>query len=660
MKNTSFLQRKFLRGTLLFLSELGALALFSAPSTIITLMLLAVLALTLFTGLVNWKEPVKKFQFHFSTLLLTLGFGAAGFLIFPENMAYFHPMTRLAETLSIPYLVNARILAGAFVLLGFYAFYRLAAWMEENLCRVLNLPMCREDAFPLSNLIFPLSALGFFLLEPDFSPVLTASLTVGTAFALIIALHGPEFLSFTQTVRGTRRVLAAFTALGIAMFRTRQADLGVFGFAAGVLSLPFLYLCLVAFYGWLDRTFASLHTFQGIEKQEKVFYLCLFLAAALFAAVVFFRTDAFYGTPYAFDVIYTADSPKLVKENAFLALRHQENDLRQPVFAVFAAPFAGLPYLLSRFLPLSSVVHPLLLDFSQIGLLLLTNFLLARILDLDTKGRMLFMALTSVSYPVLLFLLMMEQYIVVYFYLILCIYLILNKKEQAELSLAAAGGTLLTSLILAPFLGTHHPVKEFKSWYQEMLRLMLTFLCLILFFGRLDILLNAPSQILLMLQFSGQELTVFQKLTQYSGFFSQCLLAPAAGVDLTAMGHASWQMLIPTGFSVLGLTVLALSLISFLVNRKDPACKAAFLWLIFSFAILFLLGWGTKENGLVLYTLYFGWAVWVLLMKLFQHLHERIPHFLPIAGILTLLIFLAVNLPALWQLLSFAFSYYPI
>ena len=119
-------------------------------------------------------------------------------------------------------------------------------------------------------------------------------------------------------------------------------------------------------------------------------------------------------------------------------------------------------------------------------------------------------------------------------------------------------------------------------------------------------------------------------------------------------------MLIPTGFSVLGLTVLALSLISFLVNRKDPACKAAFLWLIFSFAILFLLGWGTQENGLVLYTLYFGWAVWVLLMKLFQRLHERIPHFLSIAGILILVVFLAVNLPALWQLLSFAFSYYPI
>ena len=660
MKNTSFLQRKFLRGALLFLSELGALALFSAPSTIITLMLLAVLALTLFTGLVTWKEPVQKSRFHVSTFLLALGFGSAGFLVFPENMAYVHSMTKIAEILSIPYLVNARIFAGAFGLLGFYAFYRLAAWIEENLCRVLSLPMCREDAFPLSNLIFPLSALGFFLLEPEFHPALAASAMVGITMALVIALHSPEFLSFTQTVWGTRRVLAAFTALGIAMFRTRLADLSVFGFAAGVLSLPFLYLCLVAFYGWLDRIFESLHTFQGIGKQEKIFYLCLFLAAALFAALVFFRTDAFYGTPYEFDVIYTADSPKLVKENAFLALRHQENDLRQPVFAVFAAPFSGLPYLLSRFLPLSSVLRPLLLDFSQIGLLLLTNFLLARILNLDSRKRMLFMALTSVSYPVLLFLLMMEQYIVVYFYLILCIYLILEKRGQAELSLSAAGGTLLTSLILAPFLGEHHPVREFKDWYLEMLRLMLTFLCLILFFGRLDILLNAPSQILLMLQFSGQKLSVLQKLHQYSGFFRQCLLAPAAGADLAAMGHASWQLLIPTGFSVFGLVILILALAGYFVNRKDPACKAAFLWLIFSFAILFLLGWGTKENGLVLYTLYFGWAVWVLLIRLFQRLHERIPHFLPIAGIFTLVIFLAVNLPALWQLLSFAFSYYPI
>ena len=347
MNKLPFLQSKLLRGTLLTLSELGALALFAAPSSLIFLILLALLGLTLFTGAINWKEPVKKTEFHLSTFLLALSFAAAGFLVFPENMAYTHHMTQVAETLHISYLLNARILAGVFALLGFYAYYRLAAWMEGNLCRILHFPQKRKEPFPLSNLIFPLSALGFFLLEPDMDSVLMASLTVGTVFALVFALHSPEFLSFSQSVRRSRRILSALTAAGIALFRTRQADLGVFGIAAGVLSLPFLYICLTAFYGWLDRIFEDLQTFQGIHKKEMTFYLCLFLSAALFASLVFFHTDAFYGTPYEFDVIYTADSPKLVGENAYLSLRHQENDLRQPLFALFASPFMGLPYLIS-------------------------------------------------------------------------------------------------------------------------------------------------------------------------------------------------------------------------------------------------------------------------------------------------------------------------
>lgn len=660
MKKTPFWQRKAPGTALLLLSQLGALALFAAPSSLITLMLLAILGLTIFTLLLDFQKPWQNTEFSLGALILALSFASIGFLLFPQNMAYTHHMTQLAEKLHIPYLLNARILAGGFSLLGFYAFYRLSAWMEGQLCRLLCLPGKREDAFPLSNLIFPLSALGFFLLEPDFSPVLTASIIAGTAFSLVISIHCPEFLAFSQTIRGTRRVLAAFTCLGIALFRTRQADLGIFGLAAGILSLPFLYICLTAFYGWLDRTFESLHTFQGIEKQEKIFYLCLFLAAALFAALVFFRTDAFYGTPYEFDVIYTADSPKLIKENAFLSLRHQENDLRQPLFAVFSAPFLGLPYLISRFLPMKDLLRPLLMDWTQIGLLLFSNFLLTRILDLNRKKRMLFIGLTAVSYPVLLFFLMMEQYIVVYFYLILCIYLILKKKNLAELSLTAAGGTLLTGLILTPCLGIHHPLKEFKLWYHDMLSLALSFLLVLLCFGRLDILLNAPSQILMMLQFSGQELTVLQKLHQYSGFFGQCLLAPAAAEDLTTMGHASWQLLISTGFSLAGSSVLLLCIISAFVNRKDPAAKAAGLWLIFSFAILFILGWGTKENGLVLYTLYFGWAVWVLLFRLLQNLEKKAPHFCLIAGGLLAAVFIFVNFPALWKLISFAVYYYPI
>ena len=660
MCNTSIWQKKPVRGLLLLLSSAAAECLFLAPSSLVSLILLGILGLTALNGLIHWKEPVKKIDFRIGSLILTLSFACIGFLIFPENMAYHYRMTTIAERLHIPYLVNARILAGVLSLIGFYAFYRLALCLEELLIKILQLPLQRPDSFPISNLIFSLSAFGFFMLEPQWDPQVIVSAIAGTAFSLVIALHSPEFLSFSQSKPVSRRLLAGLTAIGIVLFRGTQADAGIFAMAAGVLALPFLYICLIAFYSWLDSVFETLGIFQQVERKEKLLYLGIFLAAAVFTACVFFETDAFYASPYEFDVIYTADSPKLVGENAYLSLRHSENDLRQPLFSVFAAPFLGLPWLLSCFLPMQEVLRPLLMDFAQIALLLFTNFMLGKMLNLNRKHRMLFMGLTGFSYPVLLFLLMMEQYIVVYFYLILCISLILKQKDQAELPLCAAGGTLLTGLILMPALSENHFFKEFKGWFSRMLSLVMSFILSLLCFGRLDIILNAPTQLLTMLQFSGQKLTFLQKLHQYSSFFSQCLIAPEAAADLETFGYPSWQLLIPQNFSIIGILIFVLCMVSLILNRRDKASSTAGLWLGFSFAILFILGWGTQENGLILYSLYFGWAIWVLLYRLLQKLEKKTPHFFLITAGILLIFSVCFNLPAIRKIVSFAKFYYPI
>ena len=41
---------------------------------------------------------------------------------------------------------------------------------------------------------------------------------------------------------------------------------------------------------------------------------------------------------------------------AYLSLTYVENDLRQPLFAIFAAPFAGVPYLLTQLFGASPTV----------------------------------------------------------------------------------------------------------------------------------------------------------------------------------------------------------------------------------------------------------------------------------------------------------------
>jgi len=83
-------------------------------------------------------------------------------------------------------------------------------------------------------------------------------------------------------------------------------------------------------------------------------------------------------------------------------------------------------------------------------MLVIANLMLARIINLDTIGRVCFMLFTTVTYTSLLFSVMMEQYIVAYFWLIFVIYSYIEFKKASEISLSSAGGTLLTSLILIP------------------------------------------------------------------------------------------------------------------------------------------------------------------------------------------------------------------
>jgi len=191
--------------------------------------------------------------------------------------------------------------------------------------------------------------------------------------------------------------------------------------------------------------------FQSLSRIELIIYSILTIALLGFVGFVFFGSNAFWGTNLKYDIIYTSDSPSLVNSNVYLRLYHSENDLRQPLFAVFAAPFIGFGYALSvPFSHINPVLTPLFMNVIQILMLVIANLMLARIINLDTIGRVCFMLFTTVTYTSLLFSVMMEQYIVAYFWLIFVIYSYIEFKKASEISLSSAGGTLLTSLILIP------------------------------------------------------------------------------------------------------------------------------------------------------------------------------------------------------------------
>lgn len=412
----------------------------------------------------------------------------------------------------------------------------------------------------------------------------------------------------------------------------------------------------------MARIISESGVFNDINIAEWIVYGILIIVSIGFVVTSFVQTEAFYGTEYPYDIIYTSDSPSLVKGNVYLALTYPENDLRQPLFAVFAAPFIGIPYLLGKLLGTSASVQAILINSVQVVMLFSANFMLTKMMKLSPIKRICFMILTSFTYTHLLFILMMEQYIVAYFWLIFCLYLISEKQRPDPIALWGAGGTLLTSMILLPFMSVKSPIKDFKEWFFDMMKYGWEFVIVILAFCRFDVIFNLITQVSSLVRFTGYKLTMMDKLCQYTAFIRNCFIAPDAGVSDTVAEHISWQLNTVTGINFTGIVILLFIIVSIVVNREQKSSLLAASWVVFSMLMLLVLGWGTKENGLILYALYFGWAFFVLLFQLVEKIENKmnVTFVTPILSLGCTVALAVVNIPAIIEMVNFAITYFPV
>ena len=642
-------QKRFRDTLLLLASTLAALCLFLCPSSKVLMLQFAIFCVVLLTALV--ERPAETRPFRPAAAGLAVVFCWAGFVLFWTTWRSSPLLSGVFSRLGLNQSLLVGVLGALGSVAGFPAFYRLARRMDLLLDAMLGIPV---PGSAKANAFLPLSAVMLFLLQGNRSIWHFVAIPIAVVLCAMASTRLEPLLTLPKKY-AKLSIFCGLSAAGIcwAGYALRP---GLAGLAAAVLSFPFTFFCLLLFF----RKLSGLLELSGLPRWEVLGYAALFLVLAAFTAVVFFSSNAFYGSEAPFDLIYTSDSPLLVQENAYLVLLHGQNDLRQPLFAVFAAPFLGLSFLLSRLLGASAPLHALLMNLPQVGLLVLSAHLLGRMLGLRPGWRLAFVVLACCTWPVLLFSVMMEQYIFAVFYLICFVYLLCCRDRRDRLTLIGAGGTLLTSLILLPVMSRRNPVKDFRGWYGDMLNRGLEFILALLAFCRLDIILDSVTSLIELSEFSGAKLTALDKLRQFTVFLGSCLLAPESEAVMNTSGFLSWQLVLPTAFSVLGIAVAALCLLGFWFSRKNRASRLAGFWLVFSFLLLFGMGWGTQENGLILYSLYFGWAVWLLMFRLGQTLTARVPLLRPALYAVCLVGLVWQNLPAMARLLSFAIQNYPV
>lgn len=646
------------KNALLLVSTCAALCLYASRSKLVLLAEAGIFAAVAFTAWLNQDAPRRRQEQNPAVMLLAADFTLIGVLSFLSSVKKLLPALPPAVPIAIA-------LVGAVA--SFYAFDCLARWMDGRICEILQADTARCDfRGRWGNFLFPVSFAALFLLDNrlNMNGQYLLSMLAGAGIAVVIAARAGSLWRFCRRDCPGWVLFCGLTAAGICWFQQKSwsaaaPQTGPVGTVLAIAAYFFVFVCVSGFWRWLRQGIRGL--FRDVSRGEWAFYGGVLLVLFAVVTVVFLSTDAFYETPYPYDIVYTSDSHILVQNNAYLWISNDQNDLRQPLFAVFSAPFLGLSYLISNLLSVPAPVNALLMNYPQILLLFLANFLLARMLGVRGWKRPGLLLLLTSAYPALLFSFMMEQYIVAYFYLILFLYSAWAGRPDA-IALCGAGGTLLTSVVSVPLTSGRNPLMDLKGWFQDVLDGAISFVIFLLAFSRLDIILNAAGSLMDLNRFAGEALCVWEKLCQYTAFVAGCLWAPAAQVTENTWGNISWQLVQAQSLNYAGIGILLLCLLSVVLNRRDKVTRLAGAWVAFSILVLLVVGWGTQENGLILYALYFGWAILALLYRLAEWIGAKLssPCLAGIFSIIGGIALLAVNVGAMAELIAFAMDAYRV
>ena len=398
--------------------------------------------------------------------------------------------------------------------------------------------------------------------------------------------------------------------------------------------------------------------FKTIDTYEKWF---LFIGCILFAAfiiVIYSLTYVFYGKTNGFDIIYTSDSWELYTSNCWLKVSASQNDFRQPLFAVCAAPFSVIPYAISLILFFIPNIYAILIAIEQVIILFVTFILIIKLLNLDGLTKLFALLLFTCSFPALLFSLNLEQYIFSVFWLIVFIYAKVNCYSSSKCLYIASTGTLLTNGIMLPILYTKN--LSFKSNIKVLCNSLIVFLLICFVFGKGHCFINIFNNISDITRFTGKGVGLIDKIKQYSTFVFSCFCFPMSIITPNSEGELSIQLSPNLQINYLGITILFICIISFILNHKNKFALISFFWICFSFIILVIVGWGSKENGMILYSLYFNWAYFALIILLINKIPNKLQLIKYIIYCLTILLLLYINIKGICFIIKFGITYYPL
>lgn len=396
---------------------------------------------------------------------------------------------------------------------------------------------------------------------------------------------------------------------------------------------------------------------RSLNRFEKKYLAVMTVVSAAVVSFLYLHTTVWYyavweDMPQLYDVIYTTDSTEIYMTDCFTKILAGPNDIRQPLFGLFALPAGLCGKLVSAVFFFVPDSYAIAMGMIQLILLSVAMVMLMRILKLEGTERIWFLLPVSCSWAYLVHGLLLEQYVIAYFYVILVLYVYQN-SDRLNFAYFGAVSTLLTSGVLFPLISKG---REWKKWLCDRMKCLLIYAEIAILCGQLPLFLNAKEEIAGLMNFSGGDVTWTDKWIQFTHFLSAMFWAPDTTVKFPY--GPCYRVAEQTAVSYVGIAILACALCGFALSYREWISKVAALWTAFSVIVLFVVGWGTAENGLILYALYFAWAYLILLYQFLKNALRK-PVLLRTALCLAALAMAMRNVYELVQIYRFGVANYP-
>jgi hypothetical protein len=362
------------------------------------------------------------------------------------------------------------------------------------------------------------------------------------------------------------------------------------------------------------------------------------------------------GTHIPFDAIYTFDTGSILERNTYANPAAPQNDLRQPLFGIFAMPFGLSAKLVSYIIP-SACSYPVSINILQIILLFISMILLSRMLEAGKTTGIYFLLISEVTFPFMLFALNMEQYIFSVFWAVLLIYNSYTTRKVNSFLSVAATGSLLTSVLLIPPLMALN--KEFGAIIKKGWKIFVSFIAVFICGGMICIMYKFNWMLTHYETFIASDTGFAGKFRQFTHFIEYCFLAPCSQV-VSDGEKISCQICANGSYSITGMIILGLSVLSGILFRRRYMARISLYWTGFAFTLICIFGWGTAEDGTFLYSLYFFWAIAALLALLMDKILSGTRYVKHLVFCLLILFLMIYNIKHMLDVINFGIIYYPV